>query len=530
MGAPTVCILTAGKGTRMGALGSGLNKALLPLGQEAVISRIIARFPQGTEFVVALGYLGEQVRAYLSAAHPAGCFHFVEVDRYEGPGSGPGYSLSRCEPLLQKPFFFVSCDTLWEGDIPFESEQNWFGTAVVSASEAPSYCNFSLAPSAADSMPLILDIFDKTSPPACRSEAFTGLCFIHDHGIFWPSLKKDTLVGGEHQISNGIRALVENKTAVARTVEWTDLGTEARFHEAAARYQDYDFSKVGEFLYIVNGRVVKFFENASIVQKRVARARMNPAVFPGITFCSGQFYAYDFVPGKTLYQENSPEIFRKLLRWLEQNLWKDGGAGDASFEANCEAFYKAKTLERIAFYHQKYPGSDVASVINGESVPSVSELLAGVPWPRLLKGRSTFFHGDLQFDNIIYDRAGDAFLLLDWRQDFGGEVNSGDQYYDLAKLNGGILLAYDFIKKGLFAYEESGSEITFDFASRHLARGYREILHGFVLAQGLDWERVNLMTALIFLNMAPLHHYPFDKLLYALGRQSLKAALHECAR
>ncbi len=530
MDAPTVCILTAGKGTRMGALGSGLNKALLPLGQEAVISHIIKRFPPEAEFVIALGYHGAQVRAYLSAAHPAGRLHFVEVDRYEGSGSGPGYSLSLCEPLLQKPFFFVSCDTLWDGDIPFNADRNWFGTAVVPPEEAPSYCNFALAAATADSAPLILDIFDKTTPPACRAEAFIGLCFIHDYGAFWPSLKKDILVGGEHQISNGIRALVENKTAEARTLEWTDLGTEARFHKAAAKFQEYDFSKVGEFLYIVNGRVVKFFENASIVQKRVARARLNPSVFPEIAFCSGQFYAYDFVPGKTLYQENSPAIFRKLLSWLEQNLWKAEGVTAAGFEAHCEAFYRAKTFERIAFYHQKYPGSDVASVINGESVASVSSLLGGVPWPRLLNGRSTFFHGDLQFDNIIYDRAGDAFLLLDWRQDFGGDVNSGDQYYDLAKLNGGILLAYDFIKKGLFAYEESGAEITFDFASRHLAGEYFGILRAFVQEQGLDWERVNLMTALIFLNMAPLHHYPFDKLLYALGRQSLQGALHESAR
>ncbi len=507
----------------MEGLGADLNKALLPLGLQGVISHIIARFPKETRFVIALGYKGNQVRDYLAAAHPLIDFQFVEVDRFEGPGSGPGYSLSKCEAHLQTPFFFVSCDTLWDGEIPFESEHNWFGTAPVPREEAPHYCNFTLT----SGEPVISGIFDKTQAPEnTRAEAFIGLCYIRNCDLFWPSLKQDVLVGGEHQISNGIRALVDSGKAVARTLDWTDLGTAERFLRAAAKHQDYDFSKVGEFLYILNGRVVKFFENQSIVEKRVARARLNPAVFPPITTCAGQFYSYDFVPGKTLYQENSPAIFRKLLAWLKQNLWRHDAVSPIDFEAKCDTFYKVKTLERLAAYHLKYPGSDVASTVNGIRVPSASELLGQVPWEKLLKGSPAFFHGDLQFDNILYASELDSFTLLDWRQDFGGDVAAGDQYYDLAKLNGGILLAYDFIKKGLFAYAQSEDSITLDFASRYLSQEYQAILAEFVRAEGLDWDHIRLMTAIIFLNMAPLHHFPFDKLLYALGRQHLHNALN----
>jgi len=44
---PTVCILTAGKGTRMGALGLKLNKALHPIGGKAIISRITEKLRIG---------------------------------------------------------------------------------------------------------------------------------------------------------------------------------------------------------------------------------------------------------------------------------------------------------------------------------------------------------------------------------------------------------------------------------------------------------------------------------------------------
>lgn len=515
----------------MGALGSGFNKAILPLGQEAVISRIIARFPLETRFVVATGYQGQQVRSYLEAAHPRTLIEYVEVDRFEGPGSGPGYSLSRCEELLQTPFFFISCDTLWEGDFPLDSDYNWFGTSTVSAGEAPQYCNFVLQEDPAASNQKITHIYDKSAPPPkANSQAFIGLCFIHDWSVFWPALKDKVLVEGEHQISNGIRALVNTGKAVSISLEWTDLGTAERFTAAANQFQDYDFSKTGEFLYILNGRVVKFFQNSSIVEKRVERARLNPRVFPEIATCSGQFYSYNFVKGKTLYQDCSPDILKRLLQWLKTNLWTPSGSSHEQFTLKAESFYRSKTLERLSAYHQKYPGFQEPRFINGHEVPHLDLLLTRVPWSLLFTGRPAFFHGDLQFDNILYDRETAAFVLLDWRQDFGGDVHLGDQYYDLAKLFGGILLPYDLIKKGLFSYEEEGDAVIIDFGTKFIAPEYAQILEKFVTAEGLDWHRVRLLTALIFLNMAPLHHYPFDKLLHALGRLHLHRVLDEYTR
>jgi len=36
---------------------------------------------------------------------------------------------------------------------------------------------------------------------------------------------------------------------------------------------------------------------------------------------------------------------------------------------------------------------------------------------------------------------------------------------------------------------------------------------------------VKILVALIYLNMSPLHHYPFDKMLYSLGRDLLYTEL-----
>ena len=62
-----ICILAAGRGTRMGPVCNNINKALLPLNNKAIISHIIEKFSKKDSFVIGLGYKGEQVKSYLKA-------------------------------------------------------------------------------------------------------------------------------------------------------------------------------------------------------------------------------------------------------------------------------------------------------------------------------------------------------------------------------------------------------------------------------------------------------------------------------
>ena len=120
-----VCILAAGVGSRMGKLSQHINKAILPINSKAVISHIIEKFDKDIEFVVAVGHKKETVVEYIQLAHSDRKVNFVEVDKYFGPGTGPGYSLSACKELLQTPFIFFAADTIVLEDIP-SLEKNWF--------------------------------------------------------------------------------------------------------------------------------------------------------------------------------------------------------------------------------------------------------------------------------------------------------------------------------------------------------------------------------------------------------------------
>ena len=514
----TVCILTAGLGSRMAPLDSIINKALLPVNERAVITHIIEKFPKDSRFIIAVGHFKQQVKDYLDIVHADLEISYVEVDKYMGPNTGPGYSLLCCEDYLKCPFYFVSCDTMWDKQIDSSLNHNWVAVADAEYKEADKYCNIKVINGKVEG------VVDKQRPNKSEYEcysAFTGLAFIKDWDIFWSGIKDPTLIEGERQVSLGLDKLIKSKKVKPYYINWIDVGTYESYKKIIGENGDFDFSKENEFLYILDGKVIKFFSDQDIVKNRVNRAKKNQNVFPEIKFDRGQFYGYEFIEGKTLYERNNRDIFRRFLEWSKDNLWMEPKELIGNFEKSCHDFYYSKTNLRVEMYYEKYNLRDGPQRVNGKQIPTTSELLEKIDWSDLCDGCPVQFHGDLQFDNILYDNEKDVFKLIDWRQDFGNGSQCGDIYYDLAKLYGGILVNYDLMKKNYFTYSEHNGSIWIEYLQRSTMNDYIDELSIFVEENQYDMAKVKMLAALIHLNMAPLHMAPFDNLLYALGRLEL---------
>jgi thiamine kinase-like enzyme len=510
---PVVCILTAGRGTRLGSSLASLNKALLPLRDRALISHIIEAFPPSARFVIGLGYNADQVRGYLALAHPTRDFTFVHVDPWTGPGSGPGRSLLACRHELTTPFYFVACDALPTEPIDTTEAGNWIGVADVPPRLSAQYCNARIE---ADH---VVALLDKMPATADNERAFTGIMRIESTERFWAALDSGQDIAGEHQVSAGLQVLVD--AAVLRAIEtpWRDLGDESAYRQAVVEAHGYDFSKPGEAIYMIDGRVIKLFADPRLAHDRIERAARNRSVFPELLPAPDGFIAYDFVPGTTLYNTINVERFQQFLTWCAHNLWKPIATDHNAFATSCRAFYHMKTRSRIiALTHTER--HDTAR-INGQTAPSINTLLEGFPWALLDDGLPVFFHGDLQFDNVL--RTNDnSFLLLDWRPDFAGDLYVGDLYYDLAKMLGGIRIDYSRVKRGILSYERHDDDITFELphARHHLE--LEDTLRSFVTDRSLEWPRIELITGIIFLNMAPLHTSPFREAMIATARLALQ--------
>ena len=122
-----LCILAAGEGSRNTRY-QNLHKALLPLGNRATITRIIETVPISVPVVIAVGYKKEQLKAYLTYTYPDRDIEFVDIENYNGAGSGPGLSLFECRSSLQCPFIFLGSDTLIDGnENDITPDRNWIG-------------------------------------------------------------------------------------------------------------------------------------------------------------------------------------------------------------------------------------------------------------------------------------------------------------------------------------------------------------------------------------------------------------------
>ena len=123
-----IFIPTAGIGQRLKNLTTNLNKSLVTIGSKPAISHIIDMFPNHSEFVIAIGFQGEQVKDYLKLAYPKKKIKFVKIKKFKGFGSGLTRTLLESKKYLQEPFYFISCDTIIKGKIP-TSNNNWIGVS-----------------------------------------------------------------------------------------------------------------------------------------------------------------------------------------------------------------------------------------------------------------------------------------------------------------------------------------------------------------------------------------------------------------
>lgn len=506
----TVIIPTAGLGSRLGDISSYLNKSLVPYCGKPVIAHIIERFPADTKFIIPVGYLAQQVRDFCAMAYSDRHIQFVEIDDYTSTDSGPGYTVSKCLDLIDGPFWYIPCDTYFtESVCDLGLGQDTYFVKQVPEHLTAQYTMFKLDGDT------IVDMTFKQPQPTTWF-ALTGIMYIHDWQTFSTRLR--------HSRSPEIIWTIKIGSQTARLDSWLDFGNLEIYRMEFARSQKYDFTKTDEITYICNNRVVKWWADPKIAEKKYRKWLTNSAVCPAGCQFQGNWMAYDYFQGTTVYERYNGQILDQMLDWLEQQVWIKH---DRDISASSLAFYKTKTIQRINKFLEKYPDIMSATHVDGVAVRDWHYYFDRIDWDLLVNENiPAFTHGDLHFDNTVIDSSGN-FCVIDWRHEFADLVETGDVYYDLAKMTGGFIINYSKIKQNDFVVTVNGSQVTLSVPSVENCDEYVKQVKRFVERHGWNYRKVQMLVPIIFWNMAPLHTPPFDRFLWYLGIKLFQALEQE---
>lgn len=502
---PALCILAAGKGTRLDYLAATTNKGLLPLQDKAVISHIIDKTPTYFDVVIAVGYKADMVKEYCAAVHADRNIIFVDVPDYDGPNSGPGASFLACAKYLRRPFYLSTADCIVEESLP-SLENNWLGISPTSIPELYSTVNI-------ESDFRIVDFSNKS--PHGFDNAFIGLCGIRDYDNFIANVKNNELVSAFDDVS-------VYTDLYGEPFHWHDIGTIDGYIKARELFGNTGGLEklTTQTFYKIDRSIVKTNTDVQLVSNVVERSKILEAYVPPLKFAGRHTYSYDWVDGYTLYELNVPTLYMSFVSWCFLNLWSE--SADVSLRNECEIFYKDKTYDRLKTFLSSKPEFYAGTnKVNGVQCKPIYDCVDNIDWGLLYDAWPTkLFHGDLQFDNVIY--LDETYTFIDWRESFGGNTVYGDAFYDMAKLYGGMCMSYASMKDpSNFDITVSPDEITYGFYCPQQLDTVRTIFENQLLAKG--WlNKIKLMKSLIYLNMAPLHPGSMGDILFFHALQGLQ--------
>ena len=355
---------------------------------------------------------------------------------------------------------------------------------------------------------------------------------VNDYKLFWNYMHE----GGVKAIKEGevyaLKKLIHKKLKAVK-LNWIDIGNLESLNLAKkALHKKNDpviLEKSNENIWFVKNNVIKFSDDDKFISKRIKRSIILKGYVPEIKKFTKNFFKYKKIEGIVFSKCVNKTNFEQLLDhskkfWKLNNLNK---VESLKFASNCYNFYKLKTNSRINEFLKKYNIKDKKNIINGSEVDKVKSLINRINWKELTNGIPVRNHGDFHFENIIFENNKNNFKFIDWRQDFDGVIKYGDIYYDLGKLLHGIIISHELIEKNMFKISHKKQRVNYSFKTKKNFNLIFDFFFNWLKKNNYNQKKTFILTSLIYLNIAPLHHYPYDNLLFYLGKNMLQSVLND---
>ena len=515
-----IIITTSGIGSRLGNLTKNTNKCLVKIGDKYAIDYIINNYiNKDVEFIFAIGYKGDYVKQYIDIVYKDKIkYKFIEIDKFDGPGSSLGYSLLQVKEHITGPFIFHCNDSIIYENIDIENlnENTLF---LFEDNDTTQYASVNIYKNN------INKINEKGELE--YDYIYIGVACIFEYKIFFKFLRELYNNNPNNNSLSDIhiynKMLNNNIIFNGKIIEkYCDIGNIKKYNNSNKIFKPiYNvLEKDEESISFVENKVIKFFTDKNINLKRVERTKYFPeGLIPKIFNHSDNYFSMELIKGTILSEKYSKNLIINLLDYMFLHFWNKTFE-DVNFKDICYKFYHDKTIDRINKGLEKKITIDY-DIINGEQIGDILSLIKKINFNDLCLDKPTLFHGDFILDNILLNEKNE-YCLIDWRQDFQGNLEYGDMYYDLAKLRHNLQFNHENIERKLFDIKHiNQTTCIIDMKCNYFLMKQLEQFDNYILNKGLNLKKIKLLNAIIWINMSPLHSYPLSNFLFNLGKLTL---------
>ena len=377
--------------------------------------------------------------------------------------------------------------------------------------------------------------------------AFTGI-FKTKIELLTKAIAK-TDVGQYNDLLYVIEKLNGDHKIIYKYVEWLDCGHEINYYNARIKLiSSRSFNKIE--VNPIKSILKKSSYNHQTLKEEVNYINDLPKeiaiYFPRIldvdfnnpdrNEITMEYYGYPTLAEYILFWELNNGLWKNIFNALKKVLEEFQIYNAKISVKEYSKFYWEKTKNRlIDFEHQIGKSNSIFSdelTINGNRYKNIQlfkEKILNKLTGLYENSKFNIMHGDLCFNNILYDLYSGTIRLIDARGSFGDAMPGiyGDQCYDIAKISHSTIGLYDYIVNGLFSFEESNGLYKYNIFERSNQKSLIDINIDLIKHFGYKVEDITFLMSLLFISMPPLHNENIarQKTLYLHGIKLLNESL-----
>ena len=459
---PNLLIPCSGPGTRSVGY-TKFHKALIRIGDRAVIDHIIDSFEDIEKIYITLGYEAEYIREYIQHSSRKNV-EFIEIENWNSSQIASFKQIPK--HVFDEPVYYNACD-------------NW-STQVHSVQHNTYYtCK-----------PENDEYYDTS-----EWGVYSGISFIKDSKEYYDILQAT-------DISRNDLLLLQQLNQIHSEAldDWYDVGNVESYRSVR---QDPSFSvldKTQQEIYSVNNRIVKLFVDKPDIQPN------NNYPHPQPLEHTKHGLSYTRVDGKVNPMNGD---FERLFNNL-QDTWRFSIHNNA--QCTNRTLWQDKTWERFDQIVQQFPEFSGTVQVNGKTI-DCNRTVENIDWDLVSTGIVGACHGDLVVDNVIVGE--DQIHYIDHRP---GIVN--DIFYDICKFYHSLQLHNRNLENYHLTQNENGYIIKMSPSDEDSIR-----LNQFQLSPIYHQHKhkIELGVGCIWLSMSPLNvDKDLNKFLFLLGIEQLK--------